>query len=372
MAIRRDAVKRRHVKPRGLTCWTACSSVADPHGEYDQSPDRRDAASCDSSERTLTRPRWLLLFSAAVAGGIVLLAVTHREETREFWQDANRLSLIAVISACLLILGQVSFQALRMWAVIPRDSPLSVARIGYIFTVGDWTNIFIPARGGDALKILLMTRVESGHRMSLTKATGAMLADKVVDIGTLTVLCAVTGLMNLVAAKTRTMLPVFSIVIGAGGILALVLVAIRRGWPGWWAARRAWLRDLARGLSALKDPQRCSASVSFSVAARLAEVLALRVLCVAMGFPLSLPQVLLALVIVNLSVSIPVSIASLGIYEAGLAYGLTRSGMPLPVGIMIATTHHVLELSGITLSAAGYALANHWMTRKAALTARTV
>ena len=105
--------------------------------------------------------------------------------------------------------------------------------------------------------------------------------------------------------------------------------------------------------------------MSFSVTARVAEVLALRVLCVAMGFQLALPQVLLALVIVNLSVSVPVSIASVGMYEAGLAYGLTRSGMPLPVGIMIATTHHVLELFGITLSAAGYALANHWIARKA-------
>lgn len=311
------------------------------------------------------RPRWPLLFSVAVAGAVVLLAVTHREETREFWQNASRLSPFAVITAFLLIIGQVSAQALRMWAIIPRDTPLSVARVGYIFTVGDWTNIFIPARGGDALKVLLMTRGEGARRMSLTKATGAMLADKVIDIGTLTLLCAITGLMSLLAAKTRALLPVFWIVLGAGAVLALVLAAIRRGWPEWWAARKAWLRDLARGLSALKDPRRCLASVSFSVTARVAEVLALRVLCVAMGFQLSLPQVLLALVIVNLSVSVPVSIASVGMYEAGLAYGLTRSGMPLPVGIMIATTHHVLELFGITLSAAGYALANHWIARKA-------
>jgi len=337
----------------------ARGSVADLHDQYD----RHSIA--PASERILTRSRWLLLFSVAVVGGIVLLAVTHREETREFWQNLSRLSPVAVITAFLLILGQVTFQALRMWAVIPRDTPLSVARIGYIFTVGDWTNIFVPARGGDALKVLLMTRAEGGHRMSLTKATGAMLADKVVDIGTLILLCASTGLMNLLAAKTRAMVPVFLMVIAAAGILVLVLAAIRRGWPLWWAARKAGLRDLGGGLSALKDPRRCVASVSFSVAARLAEVLALRVLCVAVGFPLSLPQVLLALVIVNLSVSVPVSIASLGMYEAGLAYGLTRSGMPLPVAIMIATTHHVLELAGITLSAAGYALASHRTRRKA-------
>jgi uncharacterized membrane protein YbhN (UPF0104 family) len=277
---------------------------------------------------------------------------------------------VSAIAAFFLVLGQISAQALRMWAIIPRDTPLSVARVGYIFTVGDWTNIFIPARGGDALKILLMTRAEGARRMSLTKATGAMLADKVVDIGTLTLLCAITGLMSLLVAKTRALLPVFWIVLGAGGVLVLVLAAIRRAWPQWWAARKAGLRDLARGLSALKDPRRCLASVSFSVAARLAEVLALRVLCEAMGFPLSLPQILLALVIVNLSVSVPVSIASLGVYEAGLAYGLTWSGMPLPVAVMIATTHHVLELFGITLSAAGYALANHRGRRRADAAAR--
>jgi hypothetical protein len=301
----------------------------------------------------------------AVVGGVVLLAVTHGEETREFWHNVGRLSPVSAITAFFLILGQISAQALRMWAIIPRDTPLSVARVGYIFTVGDWTNIFIPARGGDALKVLLMTRPEGARRMSLTKATGAMLADKVVDIGVLTLLCAITGLMSFLAAKTRALLPVFWIAIGAGGVLVLVLSAIRRAWPQWWAARKAWLRDLARGLSALKDPRWCLASVSFSVAARFAEVLALGVLCVAMGFPMSLPQILLALVIVNLSVSVPVSIASLGVYEAGLAYGLTRSGMPLPVGIMIATTHHMLELFGITLSAAGYALASLVAKRKA-------
>lgn len=295
----------------------------------------------------------------------MLLAVTHRQETREFWQNLSRLSPVSVIIAFLLILGQVSAQALRMWAIIPRDTPLRVVRAGYIFTVGDWTNIFIPARGGDALKVLLMTRGENGRHMSLPKATGAMLADKVVDISTLILLCAITGLMNLLADKTRAMVPVFLIVIGAGVILVLALAAIRRGWPQWWAARKAGVRDLAGGLSALKDPGRCLASVSFSIVARSAEVVALRVLCVAMGFPLTLPQVLLALVIVNLSVSVPVSIASLGVYEAGLAYGLTRSGMPLPVGVMIATTHHVLELLGLTLSAAGYALAVLLTRRKA-------
>ena len=99
------------------------------------------------------------------------------------------------------------------------------------------------------------------------------------------------------------------------------------------------------------------ASVSFSVAARFAEGLALIRLCAAVGYSLSPPDALLALVIMNVSISVPVSVANLGVFEAGLAYGLTRAGIPLPAAVLLATTHHMLELLGITLSAAGYTLA---------------
>jgi hypothetical protein len=301
----------------------------------------------------------VLLFSLAVVGGVALLAVTHRAEARQFWTDLGRLSPVAVATAFALILGQVSSQALRLWAIIPRDARLGMIRAGYIFAVGDWTNIFIPARGGDALKVLMMTRPERGHQMSLTKATGALLADKVVDIGTLIFLCAITGLLSVLVSSARA-LPVLWVVIGASVVLVLLLVSIRRGPAHWLAARQAGLRDLAAGLSSLKHPVRCLTSVSGGIAARVVEMLALQVLCGAIGYPLSLPQALFALVVVNLSVSVPVSIANLGVYEAGLAYGLTRAGMPVPASVMIATTHHMLELLGITLSAAGYALAFQW------------
>ncbi|HMA45485.1 MAG TPA: lysylphosphatidylglycerol synthase transmembrane domain-containing protein [Gemmatimonadales bacterium] len=303
------------------------------------------------------RQRWFLLLSAFVLGGVAYLGVTHPEQVHGFAKTLSHLSPLSVGIAFVLILGQVSAQALRMWAIIPRDTPLGVLRAGYVFTVGDLTNILVPARGGDALKVLLMNRAVGGPRIALTRATGAMFADKVVDIGTLIMLCALTGMLSLVVIKTQATLPPLWVVMGIAGGLILLLAGFWYAPPRWLAARMGGLHELARGLSGLKDPLRCSASVAFSVVARLAEVLALRVLCSAMAFPLSLSQVLVALVIVNLSVSVPVSVANLGVYEAGLAFGLTRAGVPLPVAITLATTHHALELLGITLSAAGYTLA---------------
>lgn len=119
-------------------------------------------------------------------------------------------------------------------------------------------------------------------------------------------------------------------------------------------------RELANGLSALKDSVRVLASVSFSIGALIAELLALRLVCGALGFPLSAPQIVLALVILNLGISVPVSLANLGVYEAVLAFGLHQAGVPLPAAVAIATLHHGLELLGTNLGAAGLSL---WVVR---------
>lgn len=300
---------------------------------------------------------WLGLFSLVVLAAVALVAVTHPDLARQFAQNLASLSLAPLATAFLLILIQVSAQAMRFWAIIPRATGTSALRAAYIFTVGDWTNIFVPARGGDALKVLLLTRPQRGQPASLTRATGAMLADKVVDIGTLMILCTVAGLTSLLALRTQAALPPPAIVLGVGALLALLLVLAWRSPSPWIATVKAGLREVLRGQSALKHPFWCPASVFFSVASRALEILAMGVLCAAVGYRLSPPQLLLALLTVNLSTVVPVSFANLGVYETGLTYGLTRSGVPLPAAITVATTHHALELLGITLSAAGYALA---------------
>ncbi len=305
----------------------------------------------------MPRLRYALL-SAVVLGGVAVLAITHPEQTRAFSNNLKSLAPFPVALAFLLILAQVSAQALRLWAIIPRDTPLRVIQAGYTFAVGDCTNIFVPVRGGDALKILLMSRTAHNRGLTLPRATGALLADKVVDIGTFVLLSAMAGLIGVLVTATPVTLPGPRMLIGASVALGLVLVLVRVGWPRLSGPVRNKLRTVGEGLSGLRDPGRCAASVSFSLAARVLEVLALRALCAAIGIPVSIPRIFLAHVIVNVGISVPVSVANLGVYEAALAYGFTRAGVALPVAVTIATTHHVLELLGISLSAAGYTVAN--------------
>jgi uncharacterized membrane protein YbhN (UPF0104 family) len=151
-------------------------------------------------------------------------------------------------------------------------------------------------------------------------------------------------------------MPRLGIVVAAGAIVAVLLLGLRWVGPRWLERLTRLRRELAQGLAALKDPTKLLASVCFSLGAWLVELLALRILCGALGFPLSLSALMLALGVLNLGISVPVSAANLGVYEGVLAMGLARSGVPLPSAIAIAALHHALQLLGTNLGAAGLSL----------------
>jgi uncharacterized membrane protein YbhN (UPF0104 family) len=297
----------------------------------------------------------ILLVSAAMLGAVAVVLAAHQDQAREVWKSLTGVPVLSLAGALFLVLCQLGFQASRLWAILPRDVARTLGRTAYAFAVGEWCNIFTPVRAGDALKVVLLNRA-AGAPISLPKATGAVLADKIVDAGSLVFLCAVTGLVSVIRAGANARLPGARIAVTAGVVVALALLGVGLARPRW-LERLALLRhELGKGFAALRDPVKLLASICFSLAAWLAELLALRVLCAALGFPLSLPQLVLAVAALNLGISVPVSIANLGVYEAVLAFGLSRSGVPLPSAVAIAALHHALELLGTNLAAASLSL----------------
>lgn len=287
-----------------------------------------------------------LFVSGTLLTAVAVAVLTHLDQTR-----AVRLTLMSAPRAALggalaLVLCQVGLQAARLWAIVPRDVASRPGRVAHAFTLGEWTNIFTPACAGDALKVVLLSRTSN---VNLATATGAVLADKIVDAGSLMVLCLASGITGLIGAETRLRAPAAAIVCAAAVGLTLVYLGVR------WA-RPTWLEQLARGLSALKDPVRLVDSTAFSVGAWSAEVLALHVLSHGLGFSVPYPMLILALGVLNVGISVPVGAANMGVYEAALAFGLRHAGAPLPSAVAIAALHHVLELVGINIAAAALTL----------------
>jgi glycosyltransferase 2 family protein len=307
----------------------------------------------------------LLLLSCLLLLAAAYLVATHQEFALELRKSLTGFGPASLAAALVWVIAQVACQSLRFWAVVPAGAPLGVTAAAYVFTLGDWTNLFAPARGGDALKVMLLTRTGGDRSVSVPRAIGAVLADKIVDLGALVLLCAITGTLTILRAEANTPRIENGLVL-VGGI-AVILAA------GAMLARRRWLpnfrelwRQLMQGLSALKHPSRCLISVLFGLGAWVAESFVLRVLLTGLGYTPSPAQLVFTLVLLNVGISVPVAVANLGVYEAALAYGLNHSGVPLASAIAVATAHHVAEVLGLGLVTAVCSLRVHVLGRSAA------
>jgi uncharacterized membrane protein YbhN (UPF0104 family) len=312
------------------------------------------------NQGTRTPGKRALVLSVAVLGGLAAAWAVQQHQWRAVWNNLTGVPVASLAAALFCVLCQLGFQAARLRAIIPRNVALTLGRVAHAFAVGEWINIFTPARGGDALKVVLLNRAAGADPISLPIATGAVLADKIVDAGSLVLLFAATGFAGVARAGAQASIPAPGILLGTAVVVALLCLGVQWARPRWFERLMRLRRELASGLSALQDPVKVLASIALGIGAWVAELLALRVLCGALGFPLSAPQIVLALVILNLGISVPVSMANLGVYEAVLALGLHQSGVPLVSAVAIATVHHGLELLGTNLGAAGISL---WVAR---------
>lgn len=303
------------------------------------------------------RGKLVWFFAVAVCGGAVALLLANREYARQLWLGLTRIPLPTVLFALFLIVLQVLCQALRFWAIIPRVARVSVSLATRAFTLGECANTVTPGRAGDVMKAMLMNRPGSGADVNLSRAAGAVLADKVIDIGSMLLICAASGTFGLIAAGARAALPSPPVAMALGVVLPLAMA-------GAWLTRATWLPrirsaagEVTIGLSALKAPGSVLASVAFSIGAWSAELLALQVLCGGMGFSPTISQLLLAVIVLNASVLVPISVANVGVYEAALAFGLKRVDIPVTAALAIAIAHHALELLALGLTTLGLLLA---------------
>src|SRR5579859_921622 len=133
---------------------------------------------------------------AAVA--IVYLARIDSHAGATIVDITRHLSILVAGSALVLGVVQNVFQATRLWILLPSDRRLPWWAAVRAFTAGQLINNYVPARAGDVAKIALMKKEARAHtdRMNqsvaepsvLRLAGTVLLADKIVDIGSLVLL----------------------------------------------------------------------------------------------------------------------------------------------------------------------------------------
>ena len=118
------------------------------------------------------------------------------------------------------------------------------------------------------------------------------------------------------------------ILLGLVVVTALVLALVKRIRRAITDRLRTWLPQMRSGLAALRTPRKLAMLVGGNIATELLFASALGLFARSLGYPISLPDLL----VINMSVSLLASFVpvpgGVGVTEFGLTLGLTSAGMP--------------------------------------------
>jgi hypothetical protein len=280
--------------------------------------------------------------------------------------------VIALVVGLSLVQGASG--ALRLWFVFPRGKRPGLVGVARAFSFGQLMNTYLPGRAGDAFKVVWIARgrerrhdererhckTKPDGSVSIADSTGALLADRGLDIASLVLLAAVLGGGALVTVLAGMVQSLWMVGVAAA-LAAVVLGALWRFWP---SAFRALRRVLSSTLSAMRgaaSAHRLSAMIAIGLAGWIAELVAIMILAAGLGFHLALPHAVVALVVLNLGIALPVSVANVGAFEAAAAVGLAAFGVPMADGIAIGTVLHVGQIAAVVIAALAFWLRDRWI-----------
>ncbi len=263
-----------------------------------------------------------------------------------------------VLLAALLSVGQALAMATRLWSVFPEGTRPAWARVARAFGFGQLANACLPGRAGDVIKVVAMAR-PAGARgggaagPNTVDAMGVMLTDKAVDVATLTMLVtafAPTLLAGMTASVLHmTWIAAVAALLAAGGTLAL-----RRWRPGVFGKVRHAALVTCGTVRALLTPRRLLLALTLGVCAWVAEATSMQVLSAQFGVRLSIPQAMVGLLVLNVGIAVPVSVANVGAYEAATVVGLVPFGASAPQALAIGAIHHAVQVGTIALFALAF------------------
>ncbi len=248
----------------------------------------------------------------------------------------------------------IVLRAIRWWSLFaPADRP-ALRTIGYALLVGYFFNNILPARAGEAARVIALHDRAATPR---AQAVGTVVVERLFDVLVLVLLLLASyPLLPRIAWLRAAAL--LGAVVGLTLVVLAVLIAryderaVR--WLLWplrrirWAAVAGRLEaatmNTTRGLVALRSPRIALRGLALTAAAWT--TLGASYWIVTNAFHLELPLVagLLVVVAVNLSLVLPSSPAALGVFEAATVVALVAFGVSRAQALSCALVLHLINL----------------------------
>ncbi len=299
-----------------------------------------------SRRKTIAR---IALTVILVGGGIGAVSTLHAMDWTAFRAALAGVALLPLTLALVVSTVQVYAQLARFVVLVPPAARHPLGELLDATAVGQLLNYATPLRAGDAYKLIrLAPDSESSAQSSQSRFSillAALLVERVADITALFVLAAWASLSELVSWSLSLVPSRFAAIeiAGASVVLVAVVVVLVRRMPRTFGSfvgdvRGAlWSPRFGRALGVSLLTWGLDAGTLYWTTRSIG------------GYALSFRDVMQSVFVLNLGIAVPVTVGNLGVFEAALAFALTRHGIPAADALAIATLEHFVKFSGLGL-----------------------
>ena len=305
------------------------------------------------SSRRGVRPL-LAVVGLAVTAGCMYFAVRGVEvdDAVQALRDSDPLWLLPglpVFAAGIVLRG------VRWWALYDAEKRPPLRAVMYALLVGYFFNNILPARAGEAARVIALH--SRARRTPRAEIIATVVVERVFDMLALLLilLCAYPWLPEISWLRNAAILGALVTVVLAVLIVLVVrydaravhwllspLRRIRR--PGFAERVEVAAVNATRGLVALRSPVIAGRGFALTAASWVVLAISYWILMEAFHLDLPLAAAILVTVAINLSLVLPSSPAALGVFEAATIIALNAFDVPHADALSYALVLHVLNL----------------------------
>ena len=290
----------------------------------------------------------------AVTVGCAYLAVrgVELDDAVRALRDSD---LVWLVPALPVFSAAIVLRGVRWWSLYDAAQRPPLRAVMYGLLVGYFFNNILPARAGEAARVIALH--SRARRTPRAEIVATVVVERVFDVlGLLLVLlCAYPWLPAISWLRNAAIV---------GGVVTAILIVlielvvrydaravhwllrplgrIRR--PGFAARVEAAAINATRGLAALRDPRIALRGFALTCASWVVLAISYWVLMAAFHLDLPLSSAILVTVAINLSLVLPSSPAALGVFEAATIIALDAFDVPHADALSYALVLHLLNL----------------------------
>jgi uncharacterized protein (TIRG00374 family) len=317
-----------------------------------------DSRPIDAPDNSGSRPRNLILLAGSICfSAFLLYRAFQGVQWGEIAEVLSRCSLVWLLAAMVLFLLTFIVRSERWSTILVHAKPRPVLTVFFGTMTGMLGNYYLPARGGELLRCVLLGRV---LRLSKHFVLATIVVERLFDVLSSTIMAGVSiSLLGDIIPSLRQVVIIASSFAGLGVVLLFIAVrnthVVRRLIQGFPLPSR-WsqlIRDIAErfllGLISIGNPKRLLIFTAWTACFWLVDVLGLHVLGLAFGMSIPLSLASLILVCLGFASILPSAPGFVGVYQIVLVQVMVPFGYTAGEALAYSIALHAVNYLIITV-----------------------